>query len=51
MSPEESHCDELALLAPVQMCNYHVMVDGKAMNWAMLNVPSEGITHAELLAK
>lgn len=27
------------------------MVDAKAMNWTMLNVPSEGITHAELLAK
>ena len=27
------------------------MVDAKAMNWKMLNVPSEGITHAGLLAK
>ena len=27
------------------------MVDAKAMNQTMLNVPSEGITHAELLAK
>ena len=33
------------------MCNYHVMVDAKAMNWAMFNIPSRGITHAELLAK
>ena len=27
------------------------MVDAKAMNWTMLNIPSEGITHAEPLAK
>ena len=27
------------------------MVDAKTMNWTMLNVPSEEITHAELLAK
>ena len=27
------------------------MVDAKAMNWTMLNIPSEGITHTELLAK
>ena len=33
------------------MCNYHMMVDAKAMNWTMLTIPSEGITHAELLAK
>ena len=33
------------------MYNYHVMVDAKAMNWTMLNISSEGITHAELLAK
>ena len=51
MSLEKSHCDELALLALAQMCNYHIMVYAKSMNWTMLNVPSEGITHAELLAK
>ena len=51
MSLEDSHCDELALLALAQMCNYHVMMDAKAMNWTMLNIPSEGNTLAELLAK
>ena len=51
MSLEESHCDELVLLAPAYMCTYHVMIDAKALNWTMLNLPSEGITHAELLAK
>ena len=50
MNLEDSHCEELALLTLAQMCNYHVMVDAKAMNGTMLNVPSEGITHAELLA-
>ena len=33
MSMEEAHCDELALLAPAYMCNYHIIVDAKAMNW------------------
>ena len=48
MSLENSQCDELALLALVQMCNYHLMVHAKAMKWTMLTVSSEGITHAEL---
>ena len=51
MSLEESHCDELALLVPAYVCSYHVMVDTNAMNWTMLNIPSERITLAELLAK
>ena len=29
MSLVESHCDELALLAPAYMYNYHIMVDAK----------------------
>ena len=51
MSLEESHGDKLVLLAPAYICNYHVIVDVKDMNWTMLNVQSEGITHAEHLAK
>ena len=51
ISLEDIHCDELALLALPEMCNYHVMVDAKAMNWTTLDIPNEGITHAELLAK
>ena len=27
------------------------MVDAEAMNWTTLNIPSEGITHAELFTK
>ena len=39
------------MLAPAYMWNYHIMVDAKAMNWTKLNIPSEGITHAECMAK
>ena len=51
MSLEESHCDKLALLVPAYVCNYRIMVDAKAMKWTMLSIPSEGITHAELMAE
>ena len=49
MSAEDSHCDKLELLAPAQMCNYHIMVNAKVMNWTVLNIPSEGITHTKHL--
>ena len=39
MSLEDSCCNKLALLALAQMCNYHIMVDAKTMNWTKLNIP------------
>ena len=51
MSLEDSHCDELALLALAKMYNYYVIADVQAMNLTTLNIPSEGITQAELFTK
>ena len=50
MSLKNSQHDELVLLVLAQICNYHIMVDAKAMNWTMLNIPREGIAHAQHLA-
>ena len=51
MSLEDSHCNELVLLALAETCNYHRIVDAKAMNRTLINIPNEGIIDAEHLAK